>query len=89
YKKQEAIARDFISRSSTNMKRLEKHFGSELKGELRLCPSMMLFDGFARYDKGEHHVWFGVDHPDADAEYLDVLLSHELSHVYRDHQPRV
>ena len=49
----------------------------------------MRFDGFARYDSGFHTVWFGVDHPDANESYLKALMSHELSHVYRDHQPRV
>jgi hypothetical protein len=63
--------------------------GRELPGELHLVPSLGAFDGFARYDRGHHRVLLGIDFPDADLNYLRALTAHELSHVYRDHQPRV
>lgn len=84
-----AVAQEFLKVAPEAVKKIEALFGGELKGELRLGPSLMQFDGFARYDSGSHTVWFGMDHPDADQNYLKALLAHELSHVYRDHQPQV
>jgi hypothetical protein len=89
YKVHKSVAEHFIQKAPHVIEKVQSAFGEKLKGELRLSPSFMGFDGFARYELGNHTVWFGVDHPDADEEYLSVLLSHELSHVYRDHQPRV
>jgi hypothetical protein len=89
YGRQEQTALEFIKIAPQVLKKVEKSFNTELTGELRLSPSLMRFDGFARYDSGSHCIWFGVDHPDADKNYLEVLLAHELSHVYRDHQPKV
>ena len=63
--------------------------GRELPGELHLVPSLQAFDGFARYDSGSHTVLLGIDFPDATLDYLRALTAHELSHVYRDHQPDV
>ncbi len=89
YLTQEKMAKEFIKEVPEVIQKVEESFGAKLKGELRLSPSLMRFDGFAKYDLGNHTIWFGVDHPDAKREYLQALLSHELSHVYRDHQPRV
>src|ERR1700722_17265767 len=89
YQAQRDVAQDFLKQAPGVIKKVESIFGQDLQGEVRLSPSLMRFDGFARYDSGNHTVWFGVDHPDADENYLKALMSHELSHVYRDHQPRV
>jgi hypothetical protein len=89
YKAHKNLGLEFIKEAPLVLKKVEESFGTKLKGELRLSPSLMRFDGFARYDSGNHTIWFGVDHPDADRDYLHALLSHELSHVYRDHQPEV
>lgn len=89
YTKNRENAQNFVVKIKAYVKKIEDIFKMELPGELRLSPSLMQFDGFARYDRGEHTVWFGIDHPDADEPYLEALLAHELSHVYRDHQPEV
>ena len=89
YRAHQKIAEEFVMACPSLVESVEKTFGTRLGGELRLSPSMMRFDGFARYDLGGHVVWFGVDHPDADLQYLQVLLAHELSHVYRDTRPAV
>jgi hypothetical protein len=89
YEVNRKVAKGFLKMAPEVVKKIEAAFGGELKGELRLGPSLMHFDGFARYDSGSHTVWFGMDHPDADEDYLRVLLAHELSHVYRDHRPDV
>lgn len=69
--------------------KVEAAFGRELPGILVLMPSFGDFDGFARYELGEHRVLLGIDFPDADADYLRALTAHELSHVFRDHSPAV
>jgi hypothetical protein len=71
------------------VEKVERVFKTELHGDLYLLPSLGEFDGFARYDTGHHSVLLGVDFPDADLDYLRALTAHELSHVYRDHQPGV
>lgn len=58
-----------------------------LPGEIHLVPSQGHVDGFARYDRGHHTVYLGIDFPDADVNYLKALTAHELSHVIRDHRP--
>ena len=55
----------FVKAAPTVVKHIEHIFGESLKGEIHLSPSLMRFDGFARYDSGAHTVWFRVDHPDA------------------------
>lgn len=74
---------------STLVQRIERFFGAELPGELVLIPSFDEVDGFARYDRGHHTVMLGIDFPGASLDYLRALTAHELSHVYRDHSPRV
>jgi hypothetical protein len=89
YNSQKELAERFLKAAPSLVKKVEDAFGQKLFGEIRFSPSLMRFDGFARYDSGSHVVWFGLDHPDADDDYLKALISHELSHVYRDHQPEV
>lgn len=89
YESASATAQEFAKQSRYLVDHIQGIFKVTLKGDLLLSPSLMRFDGFARYDSGHHKVIFGIDHPDADLSYLKVLLAHELSHVYRDHQPRI
>lgn len=89
YKLNYQTAMNFSNKLERIVERVEETFSTKLEGEINLCPSLMQYDGFARYDSGKHRVWFGVDHPDADENYLSALICHELSHVYRDHQPKV
>ncbi len=69
--------------------KVEAAFARELPGILVFMPSFGDFDGFARYELGEHRVLLGIDFPGADADYLRALTAHELSHVFRDHSPAV
>ena len=68
---------------------VEAYFKTTLPGQLVLIPSMGEIDGFARYDYAHHTVMLGIDFPDASIDYLRALTAHELSHVYRDHSPKV
>jgi hypothetical protein len=54
-----------------------------------LFGSFAMMDGYARFDRGEHRVFLGVDESFADGPYLDILSSHELTHVARESQPLV
>jgi len=84
-----AVAEAFVREVPSVVTKVESVFQRELPGLLLLMPSFGEFDGFARYDHGEHQVMLGIDFPDADLDYLKALTAHELSHVYRDHAPEV
>ncbi len=88
-KRQAAVAEKFLPLAAGVLKKVESLFGRELPGMLLLMPSFGDFDGFARYELGEHRVMLGIDFPNADLNYLRALTAHELSHVYRDHSPAV
>lgn len=89
YGNQRELGHQFLKNAHEIVEKIESVFGETLEGEVLLGPSLIWFDGFARYDSGYHTVLFGVDHPDACENYLKALLAHELSHVYRDHRPAV
>ncbi len=84
-----SIASNYLKEVYRIVDKIEAHFGMSLPGELVLIPSMGEIDGFARYDHGHHCVMLGIDFPDASLDYLCALTAHELSHVYRDHSPKV
>lgn len=84
-----AVAESFLAVAEDVVRKVEILCGRELPGVLVLMPSFGDFDGFARYELGEHRVMLGIDFPDADLDYLKALTAHELSHVYRDHSPDV
>lgn len=85
----ESVALRHLEQAPAIVRQVESAFGRELPGVVILAPSYGEFDGFARYDHGEHTVLLGIDFPDSDADYLKALTAHELSHVYRDHSPEV
>jgi hypothetical protein len=83
-------ASPYLRQVTEIVRQVEASLGvGSLPGELHLIPSCQAFDGFARYELGHHRVLLGIDFPDADLSYLQALTAHELSHVYRDHQPEV
>ena len=82
-------AENYLLQVKEVVEKVENHFSCSLPGELVLIPSMGEVDGFARYDSGHHTVLLGIDFPEGSLEYLKALTAHELSHVYRDHCPKV
>jgi hypothetical protein len=78
------------------MKRLQRHIagvqkclGVRLKGEVVLFGAFTMMDGYARFDRGSHRVYLGVDESFSERSYLDVLETHELTHVARESQAEV
>lgn len=63
---------------------VEQLFGLTLSGEVVLFGAFTCMDGYARFDKGEHRVFLGVDESHGRGAYLDVLMTHELTHVVRE-----
>ncbi|MBL7716324.1 MAG: hypothetical protein JNL01_12735 [Bdellovibrionales bacterium] len=88
-KANQTTAEKLLQEAPSILAKVEGHLQASLTGTLVLMPSFGDFDGFARYDRGHHHVLLGIDFPDADINYLRALTAHELSHVYRDHAPAV
>lgn len=68
---------------------VEELFGFELQGDIILFGAFTLMDGFARFDRGSHRVFLGVDESHGRGAYLDVLTTHELTHVARESRPEV
>jgi hypothetical protein len=64
-----------------------KLLGFELEGEVLLCGAFEAMDGFARFERGRHKVFLGVDESHRLGAYLDVLETHELTHVARETRP--
>jgi len=63
---------------------VEKLFQFELQGEIVLFGAFTFMDGYARFDRGTHRVYLGVDESHNRGAYLDVLHTHELTHVARE-----
>jgi hypothetical protein len=68
---------------------VEALFGFKLEGEAVLFGAFTCMDGYARFDRGSHRVFLGVDESHGRGRYLDVLLTHELTHVARESRPEV
>ena len=72
-----------------HLKSVEELFGQTLQGEIVLFGSFETIDGYARFEKGSHRVFLGVDESYNQGDYLDILMTHELTHVARESQPEV
>jgi hypothetical protein len=72
-----------------NLELVEKLFGFKLGGEVFLIGTFESMDGFARFERGEHKVYLGIDEDFDNGKYIDVLTTHELTHVARESRPEV
>lgn len=77
------------SRFNENLKLVEDLFGFKLGGEVFLLGTFQTMDGFARFNQGEHRVYLGLDESHLNGRYLDILTTHELTHVARESRPEV
>jgi hypothetical protein len=71
------------------LQEIQRLFGFDLHGEILLCGTFEAMDGFARFERGTHKVYLGVDESHRLGSYLDVLETHELTHVARESRPEV
>ncbi len=67
---------------------VERLFGFELQGEIVLFGAFESMDGYARFDRGTHRVFLGVDESHGRGRYMDILEVHELTHVARESRPQ-
>jgi hypothetical protein len=72
------------ARVTKHLQAVEQLFGFKLEGEIILFGSFETMDGYARFEKGAHRVYLGVDESHAKPQYLDILEVHELTHVARE-----
>ena len=88
----EALRLDSVreeARVRSHLEDIEKLFGFKLEGEIILMGAFTSMDGYARFDRGGHRVYLGVDESHGRGRYLDVLITHELTHVARESRPQV
>ena len=77
------------TRVRRHLKGVQDLLGMELEGEIILFSTFAGMDGYARFDRGTHRVFLGVDENHGVGQYLDILEPHELTHVARESQPSV
>lgn len=77
------------ARLSRRLEQVEATFGLTLGGQALLFGAFTCMDGYARFDRGQHTVYLGVDESHGRGAYLDVLFAHELTHVVRETRPEV
>lgn len=80
--KEEARVRHII-------KGVEDLLGLSLSGEVVLFGAFTAMDGYARFERGKHCVYLGVDESHGRGAYLDILIAHELAHVAREPLPEI
>lgn len=72
-----------------HLERVESLFGFKLSGDIVLFGAFASMDGYARFEQGSHCVYLGVDESHGRGAYLDVLTTHELTHVARESRASV
>lgn len=73
-----------IERLDRSLESIESFFGKKLTGKVTLFGSFLMMDGYARFHRGGHNVFLGVDEDHGRGAYLDILTAHELCHVVRE-----
>jgi hypothetical protein len=68
---------------------VEKLLGVTLSGEAVLFGAFTMMDGYARFDRGSHRVFLAPDEFHLSGSYMDILMSHELTHVARETRPEM
>jgi hypothetical protein len=79
--------RGYPDRARATVDRVEEYFGRKLDADLVLLAGFGRIDGYARFERGRHVVYIGVDYPDPADHYLDLIIAHEVGHVYREGDP--
>ena len=77
------------SRLRSAVRKVEELLRVPLEGDAILLSTFESMDGYARFEGGTHRVYLGVDENHLEGRYLDVLMTHELTHVAREPRPEV
>lgn len=77
------------ARFKKNLALVENLFQFKLEGEVFLLGTFETMDGFARFDRGQHKVYLGLDESHLNGRYIDILTTHELTHVARESRNEV
>jgi hypothetical protein len=80
---------NFPDRAGEIIQMVEKFYGKKLSGELVLFFAFHYIDGYTRFDKGKNTIYIGLDFPEADRNYFDIIIAHELNHLVRDSNQKV
>lgn len=78
-----------LARLQRHLDSIQQYFDCELRGEVNLFGAFEYMDGYARYERGGHFVFLGIDEAFENGSYIDILTLHELTHVARESQPTV
>jgi hypothetical protein len=76
-------------RVSSYMSKVEDLVGFKLKGDVILFAAFGVMDGYARFDRGTHQVFLGIDDTVGNNATTDILMAHELTHVARESRETV
>ncbi|PIR73164.1 MAG: hypothetical protein COU40_03875 [Candidatus Moranbacteria bacterium CG10_big_fil_rev_8_21_14_0_10_35_21] len=71
------------------IKKAEKFYQKKLTGEMVLFFSFSFVDGYTRFNKGKNTIYIGMDLPETEEDYYNILISHELNHLTRDSQEKI
>jgi hypothetical protein len=82
-----ALRRGYPARAGRTVEKVEAFFGRKLDADLVLLAGFGRIDGYARFERGKHTVFIGVDYPEPADHYLDLIIAHEVGHVVREGDP--
>lgn len=72
-----------------NIKSVEDKVKFKLEGEAILFGCFKIMDGYARFEQGRHRMFLGFDESYHDDVYINILTTHELTHVARESRESV
>lgn len=79
----------YPERAREIIEKVEKFYGKKLSGKLVLFFAFHFIDGYTRFEKGKNTIYIGLDFPDADRDYFDIIIAHEMNHLVRDSNSKV
>ncbi len=82
-----AARRGYPGRAARTVEKVESFFGRPLDADLVLMAGFGRIDGYARFERGRHVVYIGIDYPEPADHYLDLIIAHEVGHVVREGDP--
>jgi hypothetical protein len=69
--------------------RVESLFQVKLNQEIVIFGAFTIMDGYARFHRGRHQLYLGMDDFFSSEESRRILITHELGHLVREGKPEV